>query len=89
MKIDYEFLEEGEIDREEFDKILEEFEKETNLSRKQAICYILTTKCGFSSEKASEPLPIAAGTVRTHKQRAIEKIESAEALTEIVGRWIN
>lgn len=89
MKIDDYVLEEKEVDIEEFEDILERFESGSLLSRKQAIVFILTSKYEFSCKEVALALPIQAGTVRKHKQRAKEKVEKARNTIGLIEHLID
>lgn len=89
MKIDKDVLTKKDIELEKFEGILTDFEIDSHLSRPQAIVFILTNKYGLSNEEVALTLPIEVGTVRSHRQRAKEKVEKASKTLEVVERWID
>lgn len=88
MKIDEDVLEKKEVEIEEFEKVLEDFESESHLTRPQAIVFILTNKYGFSNEEVALTLPVEVGTVRSHRQRALEKVNGSRDTVGVTERWI-
>lgn len=89
MELEKSALEEREVDIEEFNQILEEFREESNLTSPQATVFILTNKYGLSNKEIAVASPIEEGTVRSHRQRAKEKIEDARDTVGVDDRWVS
>ena len=89
MKIDDDVLEKKGVELEKFEEVLEDFESDSHLSRPQAIVFILTNKYGLSNEEVALTLPVEVGTVRSHRQRAKEKVEKARKTVGVTERWID